>query len=261
MSGRHPRTAKVPITYFPQRLAPKKTQALAPAPEAHPSTLDPVIETSPSPHTTPAPATPPARVSTIPFPLLMALGSPGMAPYSPGITPHNAFAVPPAPTEEQAADAVDPSRSAPEIPWLYGPFSMPEITWLASSELTSKRVENEGIGRKAKKLAASKHNHFPPSFLFLCQQRILSYLGIEDSGVEIERESEGEAEPEGRRESGKGVRKISVLDFNGSKEKEEKNLEQKFPFVSSLRCPAKSAEIKPGGSSDWNKSAVYSLSE
>ena len=31
-------------------------------------------------------------------------------------------------------------------------------------------------------------------------------MGIEDSGAEIERESEDKAEPEGRRESGKGVR-------------------------------------------------------
>ena len=214
MSGRHPRTVKVPITYFPKRLAPK-TQEQAPAPEAHPSTLDPVIETSPSPPATPAPATPPARISTLPFPLLMALGSPGMAPnaapYPPGVTPQNAFAVPPFLTAEQAADAVDPSRSVPEIPWMYGPFSISDITWLASSELAGKRVENEEIGRKAKKLTTGKRNHSPPRPFssFVNSAFYLTDplgLGIEDSGAEIKRESEDEAEPEGMRESGKGVR-------------------------------------------------------
>lgn len=188
----HPRAVKVPITYFAKRPAPKKTQE--PARRAQP-TLDPITETSPSP--APATTASPPRAGTPPFPFRMTSDPPGK-------TPETAFVVPPILTAEQAADAVDPSRDVPEVDWMYGPFSISDTTWFASSELAGERAKREEDARKAKKYEAGKCNP-PPSGPVDGAFYLMAHLGLGAEGIDSDsEESKEEEEPEGK---GKGVRR------------------------------------------------------
>lgn len=155
MLGRHPRAVKAPVGYFNKSSRNRATKTKVPGPGAQPtaaSALDTEAETSPS---VPA-AGPSTRASAPTFPFRMT-------PDPPGMIPETAFVTPPILTSKQAADAADLSRHVPEVPWMYGPFSISDTTWFASSEYVGERsARKKEVAPKSSKPTGDKHSHLLP---------------------------------------------------------------------------------------------------